>query len=541
MGISEVPTLKTLECSCWAYRQGSSRAIFSPPALLTQNVEDSIVMQNESDWIDSFGESISQVNEQYGFGEQDRVSLFFKIVAGLNPIKLFVSAYNSFKGNILSVPISGHGTWVINQTRRLLFFFIPFAGIAAALVSATIEYKILIKLYDSAPMELSEITYKLPERIWSGGLHFLGVSDIRKQPGSEQLRSDQPGGEQQDGEQQNTSEKRKSWLPLMTAFAFETTKCFLIFYRSAKADQDLSKFKRAMTLCTSVLLIVISLAFTLIFFAALMNQQQLEEASKERHTEIEENYKERIKEKTATKAEQIASFEAEIKRLELREELLRSKPIGTAYISDIEQVQEDLKNEKAEREKYRESVDKEFLEWITAKQNDIEASKERRTEIEENYKERIEEKTAMKVERLASFGAGIKRLEELREELLRSKAIGTAYISNIGQVREDLKNEKVKLEEYRESVSKELLEWIGTKQSDISGVEKEIAKSSKADPEWMRKILNVVHKIFGGNTTDDYPRTWAHACIIVISLSVTAALESIIWCIFAIIGQESST
>ena len=56
----------------------------------------------------------------------------------------------------------------------------------------------------------------------------------------------------------------------------------------------------------------------------------------------------------------------------------------------------------------------------------------------------------------------------------------------------------------------------------------------------MKKVLDAV-KIFVDNTDKDYPRAWAYLCIGLISLSVTAALELIILCVFAIIGQESST
>lgn len=225
-------------------------------------------MPNGSDWYDDFRESVSRVNEQYGIDEPVGVSLFFKVIASLNPIKLFTSVSNFFKGNILAVPISGQGTWAINQTRRFLFFFIPFAGIAAALVSASIEYHMLTKVYNSTPMELSEITHTLPKKIALGTLHIFGISDIRKQSDSEQqdsenpdnkeLRNDQQGDEQQNSKQQNTSEGGKSWLPLMIAFAFETAKCYLIFYRSAKRHQNLSNLKRTMTLITSLWLIIIS-------------------------------------------------------------------------------------------------------------------------------------------------------------------------------------------------------------------------------------------------------------------------------------------
>ena len=149
-------------------------------------------MRSGSDWSDDFRESVSRVNEQYGIDESAGVSLFFKVFAGLNPIKWFTAARNLFKGDILAVPISGRGTWAINQTRRLLSFLIPFAGITAALVSAAIEYNMLTKLYDSTPMELSEITYKLPEKIFFRGLHTLGFLDIRKQSDSEQQDSHPP-------------------------------------------------------------------------------------------------------------------------------------------------------------------------------------------------------------------------------------------------------------------------------------------------------------------------------------------------------------
>lgn len=90
------------------------------------------------------------------------------------------------------------------------------------------------------------------------------------------------------------------------------------------------------------------------------------------------------------------------------------------------------------------------------------------------------------------------------------------------------------------SVDTKSLEELGTKQSAVSGVKEEIRKSSEADPKWMRKVLDAV-KTFKGHTDKDYPRTWAYVCIGLISLSVTAALELIIWCVFAIIGEESST
>ena len=489
-----------------------------------------IIMRNESNWYNGFRKAISQVNEESGFGEQDGVSWFFNIFARLNPKKLLALGYGFFKGSIL--PTSGRGTWIINRTRGLLFNLIPFVGIAAALVSATIEYKIFTKLYDSTPMELSEITYKLPEKIVLGGLHVFGILDIRKQS----------GGEQQDSEKQNTSEKKKSWLPLMTAFVFETTKCFLIFYRSAAGDSGLFGFKKFMTIFTSALLIVVSFLFTLIFFAALMNQQELEEASKERKTEIEDKYRKLKEEIEASKQEEITAFEVNIKNLEtLHKEALKNKEGGAAYTSDIEQIQTNLGNEKTKLEEYRKSVKGQLIQLIKDEEKEIEASKERKTEIEDKYRKLKEEIEASKQEEITAFEVNIKNLETLHKEALKNKEGGAAYTSDIEQIQTNLGNEKTKLEEYRKSVKGQLIQLIKNEKKEIGNVEKEIAKSSKADPEWMRKILDIVHKIFGGKTTDDYPRVWAHLCIIMISLSVTAALESIIWCVFAVIGQESST
>ena len=408
-------------------------------------------MHNGSDWYDDFRESVSRVNEQYGIDEPVGVSLFFKVVAGLNPIKWFVAARNFFKGDILAVPISGRGTWTMNQTRRLLFFFMPFAGITAAFVSAAIEYNMLTKLYDSTPIELSEITYKLPEKMLFSGLHIFGISDIRERSDGEQQDSKRPDNkelrndDQQNSEQQNTPEGRKLWLPLMIAFAFEIAKCYLIFYRGAKSHQNLSRGNRVFMHITYVWLITISSAFTLIFFLGLMSQQQLDEVSKERAVEIETNYGERTEQKGTNKAERLASFDREIRRLEgMYQELLADKVRGGRYNADIQQILGDLKNEKARRDEYISLAETTFL------------------------------------------------------------------------------------------------DDLGDKQDAISKVKEEAAKSSAADPEWMKKVLDAV-KIFVGNTDKDYPRAWAYLCIGLISLSVTAALELIILCVFAIIGHESST
>ena len=508
-------------------------------------------MQNNSNWCDDFRESVSRVNEQYGIDEPVGASLFFRALAGLNPIKLFTSVYNFFKGNILAVPISGRGTWAINQTRRLLFFLIPFAGIAAALVSAAIEYNMLTKLYDSTPMELSEITHALPKKITFGTLHIFGISDIRKRSDSEQqdseppdnkkLRNDQQGDDQQNSKQQNTPGGGKSWLQLMIVFAFETAKCYLIFYRSAKRHQDLSRFKQFMTLFTSLWLIIISGVFTLIFFLALMSQQQLDEASEEKRREIESNYQEITTQVGANKDERLASFDAEIKRLEgVYQNLLGEKETGDRYNADIQRNIEALNNEKDKRDQYINSVNQQLLQLITDEQNEISASQDRRAEIEASYRKRKAQIEANKDERLASFDAEIKRLEGVYQNLLGEKETGDRYNADIQRNIEALNNEKDKRDQYINSVDAALLKEIRTKQGGISKAKEEIAKSSAADPEWMKKVLDAV-KIFKGNTDEDYPRTWAYFCIGFISLSVTMALEAIIWCVFAIIGEESST
>ena len=501
-------------------------------------------MHSGSDWSDDFRESVSRVNEQYGIDESAGVSLFFKVFAGLNPIKWFTAARNLFKGDILAVPISGRGTWAINQTRRLLSFFIPFAGITAALVSAAIEYNMLTKLYDSTPMELSEITYKLPEKIFFRGLHTLGFLDIRKQSDSEQqdshppdnkeLPNDQQGDEQQNSEQQNTSEGGKSWVPLMIVFAFETAKCYLIFYRSAKRHQDLSEFKRVMTLVTSLGLIIISGVCTLVFFVASMSQQQLDEASKEKGVEMGDNYEERKAQIEANEAKRLASFKAEIEELERdHRRLLDDKD------AEIQRNLEALENKKDKRDEYIDSVEKQLMQLITDERSEINASQDRRAEIEESYRKRKAQIEANEAKRLASFKAEIEELERERQQLLDGKD------AEIQRNLEALENKKGKRDEYIDSVEKKLEEDLKTTQKDKSNIKTSIAKSSAADPEWMKKVLDAV-KIFRDNADDnaddeDYPRAWAYVCIGLISLSVTAALELIIWCVFAIIGEESST
>ena len=413
-------------------------------------------MPNGNDWYDDFRESVSRVNQQYGIDEPAGVSLFFKVLAGLNPIKWFTSAWNIFTGKIFATPISSRGTWAIDQTRKLLSFLIPFAGITAALVSAVIEYNMLTELYDSTPMELSEITYKLPGKIWFSGLHIFGISDIRERsdgrqqdserPDNKELRNDQQGEDQQNNEQQNTSERGKSWIPLMIAFAFEAAKCYLIFYRGAKRHQNLSGLHRFFIHITYVWLIIVSAAFTLIFFLTLISQQRLDEASKEKMAEIEANYEELKEQKSTNKTEQLEFFDEEIKRLEgTLQELLTDKAKGTRYNADIQQIRQDLKNEKDERDKYITSVD----------QLQIEANK---------------------AERLASFDEEIKRLEGTLQELLTDKAKGTRYNADIQQIREDLKNEKDKRDEYISSTETTLLGDLRDKQGDISNVKKEPRK-----------------------------------------------------------------
>ena len=181
-----------------------------------------------------------------------------------------------------------------------------------------------------------------------------------------------------------------------------------------------------------------------------------------------------------------------------------------------------------------------MLQLITDEQNEISASQDRRAEIEASYRKRKAQIEANKDERLASFDAEIKRLEGVYQNLLGEKETGDRYNADIQRNIEALNNEKDKRDQYINSVDAALLKEIRTKQGGISKAKEEIAKSSAADPEWMKKVLDAV-KIFKGNTDEDYPRTWAYFCIGFISLSVTMALEAIIWCVFAIIGEESST
>ena len=399
---------------------------------------------NEENWAKNLQKIISQVDEESGLGEQPGSSRFFRILDYLKSkslwMKLLVSVASFFidrfrRRGVPSASTAGSGYLIINLVRALLYRMIPIAGIAAALVSATIECKVLTNIYDYAPMELSEITYNVPKKGLSWWNHLLGRSDNKNQPESEQP---------------DASKKQKSWLPLMTVFAFETSKCFLIFYAHTETSgyADFSRVTRVLIWGVCRLLIVVSLICSLIFFAGVMNQPRLDDELAKKHDEIENQY-EKLREREES------STNEEIKRLEKR-------------VTEVRRLKE----------------------------------------------------------------------QEIRGGLSQA---GRGYGPNADKLDTDLREYENDIKKTRESGLDKLRKLGEDEQGEKDDAETDIANTPKADPEWMRKTLDMIHKLSKGDNAGDYPRSMAYWCIGIVSGIVTAVLECIIWCVFAVIGRESST
>ena len=181
--------------------------------------------------------------------------------------KIFSINNFSSEDSSLKTPTASNTT-----SDQVMFFIVLSVGIIAMFVSGIIEYKVMTEVYNPVT--------DIPEQI----INF----------GKEALNGNQDPTDSTT-EQEGAPRKPKGWLllllPPLTVVAFEGTKCFLTFYEHSRIGipehartfgQKLKRFLGGVSRrLLRLLLILISLSCTLIFFSQLMNKPNEDKVNRE--------------------------------------------------------------------------------------------------------------------------------------------------------------------------------------------------------------------------------------------------------------------
>lgn len=198
---------------------------------------------------------------------------------------------------------------------KFMFCLILCAGIAAALVSALIEYEVVTAAYSSETdiIDLPFRGYKflgnvlfgaqvftdpsIPYKLWRFLGKFLFGARALTDPLPTQQESPAPKLDQQippgqTPEQDSIPKRSTSWIPFLLVFALEVMKCGLIYYRYYRTESSGIAFTRFVR----YVLIGFSAFFTLIFVTQLMHEpnedkinEQIEMAEKQIKKDVEDN------------------------------------------------------------------------------------------------------------------------------------------------------------------------------------------------------------------------------------------------------------
>lgn len=259
-----------------------------------------------------------------------------------------------------------------NGLPRIILYVAVFSGISATVVSAMIEYKVMVSAYNvspniiSLPLEVLKFSWKLLFQdiiipIWdfiynlfTNGEKITETTTIQQESTAQQVSL------------------KKSLLPLLTVVGFEGAKCILILYRHSTQQKSFwSGLLRWF-------LVGISLICSLIFFAQLMNkphEDAVNEESETKRSQFKEEMEEHDVELTELK-DQETEFKSRIEKLQKDRdyEILHGnygRDAGPGKVSDG--ILEQIKYERTEMEKVMSKI------------------KEKRVDIDEEVDEKIEE------------------------------------------------------------------------------------------------------------------------------------------------------
>ena len=272
---------------------------------------------------------------------------YLKPIAGflLKPIRWIYS----IRDFLLDITAASN---LMSRLNRAMYYVVLFAGIAAALTSAGVEYEVMTEVYNSE----TDIT-NLPVRAFNFGKKVLM---------GERASTDLPPAQQDSIPRQS-----KSWLPFLFVFAVEGLKCSLSYYKHSRRESS-----QWFTDSVRVGLFVLSLICTFIFLSQLMNKPNEDKVSKEVDTALI-GIEEKVEEEDKTLADFKQDEEDITKHIAERQEALNKeldegrsgRDAGEGRISRA--IEKQIKSAKDERKDVRRDIQKRRTELVANEKQKI--------------------------------------------------------------------------------------------------------------------------------------------------------------------------
>ena len=226
-----------------------------------------------------------KMNKNNQTSSDSRIRNFLESLPGFGPVFNFLTViYSWIKGAINFLT----GKNSDSRLPSVIYFVALCSGIVATMVSAMIEYRVMVDAYNSIP-DIISVPVEVIKFFWN-----LIVGEQTANPTATQ---------------QGTP--KKSLLPLLTVIGLEGSKCVLILYVHSNREKR-GLWNRFLRFLLRSFLVGISLICSLIFFAQLMNKPNEDEVN----TEIDKDRKNVLAERDKKIANAV---ENDVELLALRE------------------------------------------------------------------------------------------------------------------------------------------------------------------------------------------------------------------------------